>query len=353
MLPLFCLIGLAACPGIAYALARARFPHGERAARRYALTCYATVVPGAVFTAITIGLLFVDAPILLQQLCVVMACITGVPAFLITLLGPFIAFDVFAAARAEQAQSNCCHHCGYNLTGNVLATLGFVRSFKDFFSLRTSLLLAFASASASRSAFSSEISGSSRNSGMNQRKRRYKPRRWVVERTHSWLNRFRDLLVRWCKKAENYTAQLQLACAIMIAKKAGLFAYTLRARDSSNPWIPSCAKTRSTLLRQRVVNQQLPFTTTDPTREAINPRVSTPSGAVITLNNMRSHRNTSPLLLTKGYVISGFFQTSREIHKAYATHWVAQPRLTGLADPVTAPPDTLYPRACLRHSLRA
>ena len=39
-----------------------------------------------------------------------------------------------------------------------------------------------------------------------RRKRRYKPRRWVVERTHSWLNRFRDLLVRWCKKAENDNA---------------------------------------------------------------------------------------------------------------------------------------------------
>ena len=29
-------------------------------------------------------------------------------------------------------------------------------------------------------------------------------RRWVVERTHSWLNRFRRLLIRWEKKIENY-----------------------------------------------------------------------------------------------------------------------------------------------------
>ena len=28
-------------------------------------------------------------------------------------------------------------------------------------------------------------------------------RRWVVERTHSWLNRFRRLLIRWEKKIEN------------------------------------------------------------------------------------------------------------------------------------------------------
>ena len=27
-----------------------------------------------------------------------------------------------------------------------------------------------------------------------------KPRRWVVERTHSWLNRYRRLLIRWEKR---------------------------------------------------------------------------------------------------------------------------------------------------------
>ena len=30
-----------------------------------------------------------------------------------------------------------------------------------------------------------------------------KARRWVVERTHSWLNRFRGILIRWEKKSEN------------------------------------------------------------------------------------------------------------------------------------------------------
>jgi putative transposase len=45
--------------------------------------------------------------------------------------------------------------------------------------------------------------------------------RWVVERTHSWLNRSRRLLVRWEKKAENYLAMLQLACAQLIFGKLG------------------------------------------------------------------------------------------------------------------------------------
>jgi putative transposase len=43
---------------------------------------------------------------------------------------------------------------------------------------------------------------------------RYRARRWVVERSHSWLNRFRRILIRWEKKASNYLAMLHLACAI-------------------------------------------------------------------------------------------------------------------------------------------
>lgn len=37
---------------------------------------------------------------------------------------------------------------------------------------------------------------------------RKKARRWVIERTHSWLNRFRRILIRWEKKAENYIGLL-------------------------------------------------------------------------------------------------------------------------------------------------
>lgn len=40
-------------------------------------------------------------------------------------------------------------------------------------------------------------------------------RRWVVERTHSWLNRFRKLLVRFEKTAASYEGLLQLACALI------------------------------------------------------------------------------------------------------------------------------------------
>lgn len=49
-----------------------------------------------------------------------------------------------------------------------------------------------------------------------------KARRWVVERGHSWFNRFRALLIRWEKKAENYLGELHLACAFITFRAAGL-----------------------------------------------------------------------------------------------------------------------------------
>ncbi|UVA63067.1 IS5 family transposase [Leptospira borgpetersenii] len=43
-----------------------------------------------------------------------------------------------------------------------------------------------------------------------------KPRRWVVERTNSWHNRFRAILIRWERKSENYMASLYLASTIIV-----------------------------------------------------------------------------------------------------------------------------------------
>jgi transposase len=55
-----------------------------------------------------------------------------------------------------------------------------------------------------------------------KRKAGHKARRWVVERTHSWLNRFRGILIRWDKKPENYIAMLHFAFAIITYRAAGL-----------------------------------------------------------------------------------------------------------------------------------
>jgi len=44
----------------------------------------------------------------------------------------------------------------------------------------------------------------------------------VVEACHSWLNRNRGILVRWCKKDENHLALLQFASGLIAFKKARL-----------------------------------------------------------------------------------------------------------------------------------
>jgi putative transposase len=47
----------------------------------------------------------------------------------------------------------------------------------------------------------------------------YKPRRWIVELTHSWFNRFRKLLVRYEKRTSSFEALIHLACAIICWRK--------------------------------------------------------------------------------------------------------------------------------------
>ena len=51
---------------------------------------------------------------------------------------------------------------------------------------------------------------------------KFTARRWVVERTHSWHNRFRRLLVRWEKTLRNYEAMIQLASNLIIFRLAVL-----------------------------------------------------------------------------------------------------------------------------------
>ena len=50
----------------------------------------------------------------------------------------------------------------------------------------------------------------------------YKARRWVVERTHSGMNRFRRVLIRWDKKVCNDLAFLHWACAYITYRQSGL-----------------------------------------------------------------------------------------------------------------------------------
>jgi len=50
-------------------------------------------------------------------------------------------------------------------------------------------------------------------------RKKYSPRRWVVERTNSWHNRFRKLYTRYEKKVGNYLGLVQFSCCMIIYRK--------------------------------------------------------------------------------------------------------------------------------------
>ena len=64
--------------------------------------------------------------------------------------------------------------------------------------------------------FTAHIRARGEEAQLIKKKAGFKARRWVVERVHIWLNRFRRILIRWEKKAENYLAMLHLSCGIIV-----------------------------------------------------------------------------------------------------------------------------------------
>ncbi len=61
-----------------------------------------------------------------------------------------------------------------------------------------------------------------RTRGDEARELKKKARRWMVERKHSWMNRFRRLPIQSEKKAENYLGLLHLVCYWITYWAAGL-----------------------------------------------------------------------------------------------------------------------------------
>ncbi|MBA2267577.1 MAG: transposase [Nitrosopumilus sp.] len=49
--------------------------------------------------------------------------------------------------------------------------------------------------------------------------KKHSAKRWVVERTNSWHNRFRKLFIRYEKKVENYLGLVQFYCCLIIYRK--------------------------------------------------------------------------------------------------------------------------------------
>ncbi len=71
--------------------------------------------------------------------------------------------------------------------------------------------------------FTAHIRSRGEEAKLIRRSSRFKARRWVAERTHSWMNRYRRILTRWEKKPENYTAMLHLTLGCIAYQASGLF----------------------------------------------------------------------------------------------------------------------------------
>ena len=52
-----------------------------------------------------------------------------------------------------------------------------------------------------------------------KRNKKHPARRWVVERTNSWHNRFRKLFTRYEKKEENYFGLVELANSLIVYRR--------------------------------------------------------------------------------------------------------------------------------------
>jgi transposase len=71
--------------------------------------------------------------------------------------------------------------------------------------------------------FTAHIRSRGEEAKLIRRSARFKARRWVAERTHSWMNRYRRILIRWEKKAENYIGMLHLVLGCITYQASGLF----------------------------------------------------------------------------------------------------------------------------------
>lgn len=70
--------------------------------------------------------------------------------------------------------------------------------------------------------FTAHIQSREKEAKAIKKKAGFKARRWVVERTHSWMNRFRRILVRWEKRADTYIAMLHFTCGLITWRAIGL-----------------------------------------------------------------------------------------------------------------------------------
>jgi hypothetical protein len=61
---------------------------------------------------------------------------------------------------------------------------------------------------------------------------RHPARRWIIERTNSWHNRFRKLRIRYEKQVDNYLGLVHFACALIVYRLRLLLRLVVRPGDA-------------------------------------------------------------------------------------------------------------------------
>ena len=67
------------------------------------------------------------------------------------------------------------------------------------------------------------VSENIRNSKDKQTTRKHPLHRWIVERTHAWLNHYRSVFTRWTRRYDTFEAMFAFACSCRVFQMTGVF----------------------------------------------------------------------------------------------------------------------------------
>ncbi len=118
ILVIACLAGMAACPFVAFVIARRKY-RNHMVERRKAVVVYYTVV--VISFAVLVGTVKLLYPITSgfgDIVATALASIAVAALLAALLLGPFVALDLLQVAKILASQAGICLQCAYDLTGN-------------------------------------------------------------------------------------------------------------------------------------------------------------------------------------------------------------------------------------------
>ncbi len=116
---LACLVGMAACPLVAYVIARRKYRSRVAASRKTVLIYYAIVALSFTMAVTTAMPPPPSSQPFAYPMWDMLTFLAVIALFVPPLAGPFVAAGILRAAKGLSLQARMCVTCGYNLTGNT------------------------------------------------------------------------------------------------------------------------------------------------------------------------------------------------------------------------------------------